>query len=142
MNALSRATITHLESLESLVVQWNPRGFERVKSNRPGLAGEPTGSSALGPTAPFCLERFHTRLFLDSTELEGAARDLRPSIERLEAWAELAPERGLPHHLLFQWGSFRFRGVLEELREEWVRFDADGTPVRAWVDLTLRRVVL
>jgi hypothetical protein len=84
-------------------------------------------------------ERFSARLFLDSTEAGGPERDLRSHVTRLERWAEPEPAAGLPPEVLFLWGSFRFRGVIEDLREEWVRFDPDGTPVRGWVDITLRR---
>lgn len=84
-------------------------------------------------------ERFETRLFFDATRSEGAARDLREPMARLELWAEAAAGSSLPDEVLFAWGSFRFRGVIEELEEECVRFDPDGTPVRAWVDITLRR---
>jgi hypothetical protein len=41
--------------------------------------------------------------------------------------------------VVFVWGPFRFAGAIEELEEEWLRFDPDGTPVRAWLRVTLRR---
>ena len=84
-------------------------------------------------------ERLSTQLLLDTTEAEGASRDARLEVERLERWSLPAAGRLLPPRLLFLWGSFRFRGVIESLAEEWVLFDPDGTPVRAWVDLVLRR---
>ncbi len=76
---------------------------------------------------------------LDATEEAGGDRDLRPAAERLERWAEPEPGTGLPPRLLFHWGSFRFRGILEELHQEWVRFDLDGAQVRGWVDIVLRK---
>jgi hypothetical protein len=40
--------------------------------------------------------------------------------------------------VLFAWGDFRFRGWVETVAAEWVLFDADGTAVRGWLDITLR----
>ena len=134
-----KATLTNLSTFEGLPVLWNPASYGVSRRNRfaaPALVGSglsPVQHSAGGSA------RFSTRLFLDSTEKTGAERDLRQLVERLESWSE--PEKGhhLPPLVVFGWGAFRFRGYIEELREEWIRFDADGTPVRAWLDLTLRR---
>lgn len=131
-----KATITHLTSLESLRVLWNPESYRVTRVNHfAAPAGLAQGRSPLQASAGG-VERFGTRLFLDSSEETGPRRDLRDAVERLERWSE--PEGPLPPRLLFAWGSFRFAGVIEELREEWIRFDADGTPTRGWVDLVLR----
>jgi hypothetical protein len=136
---LVKATLTHMTTLETFPVLWNPQGYTLHRVNRfadigaPGSSLRPLGASLGGS------ERLTTRLFLDSTELTGIERDLRALVERLERWAEPESGIGLPPRILFFWGSLRFQGVIEELREEWVRFDPDGTPTRAWLDLTLRR---
>jgi len=136
---LAKAELIHLRTLETLQVSWNPAEYTVEKQQRfaaPPVLGSgpvPVGLSTGGT------ERFRARLFLDSTDLPGPERDLRRIVDRLEGWAEPEAGPGLPPRLLFHWGTFRFRGVIESLREEWVHFDADGTPVRAWVDLTLRR---
>ena len=41
--------------------------------------------------------------------------------------------------IAFVWGPFRFLGVIETLDEDWIRFDADGTPVRGWLSLVMRK---
>lgn len=139
LSMLAKATLTHMGTLEKLCVLWNPRSYSLHSVHR--FAAPAAVGRALSPVQLSAggLERLSTRLFLDSTHERGPERDLRLFVERLERWS--APDEGspLPPRLLFAWGSFRFRGVIEELREEYVRFDADGTPVRAWVDLTLRR---
>jgi hypothetical protein len=139
LTMLAKATLTQLTSLESLPVLWNPETYSLSRAHRLA-APAPLGR---GPApAQFCAEsaeRFRTRLFLDSTEERGAQRDLRAYVERFERWAEPEPHSGLQPGVLFQWGPFRFRGVIEALCQEWVLFDPDGTPTRGWLDLTLRR---
>ena len=136
---LVKATLTHMATLESFPVLWNPVSYNVSRSHHfrapPALA---TGLSPLRLSVGG-MERFSTRLLFDSSEQSGPERDLRGLVERLERWSEVEAGADLPPRLLFSWGPFRFRGYLEELRQEWIRFDADGTPVRAWMDLTLRR---
>jgi hypothetical protein len=52
---------------------------------------------------------------------------------------EPAAASSLPERVLFSWGSFRFRGILVRLDQVWERFDPDGTPVRGWLRLVLRK---
>jgi hypothetical protein len=133
---LVKATITHLATLETFPVVWNPAAYRLSRSLL--FAAPPGGGPGSIQSAAGGEERFTTRLFLDATEAEGAARDLRAAVERLERWGEVDEASGLPPRLLFSWGPFRFRGMIEALAEEWVRFDPDGSPVRGWVDLTMR----
>ncbi|MCH2372799.1 MAG: hypothetical protein MK538_01340 [Planctomycetes bacterium] len=134
---LAKATLTHLESLETLTVQWNPQSYRIERHNR--FASSPVvGGAEVGPKFAGGAETFLTRLFFDSTEEEGEARDLRPQVLRLHDWSRLAEERWSPPTVLFNWGDFRFGGMIESLEEDWLRFDPDGTPTRAWVDLVLR----
>ena len=135
---LAKATLTHMRTLETLTALWNPESYTVHRVNRfaapPGL-GEGGGRVQLSTGSA---ERFTARLFLDSSEKQGGERDLRPWVERLECWARMEPDTQIQPAIIFLWGSFRFLGVIEELREEWLRFDPDGTPTRGWVDLRLR----
>jgi hypothetical protein len=136
---LVKATLTHLETLESFPVLWNPRSYRLTREHR--LVAQPVlgGGPAPVELAAGGAERLSTRLLIDTTEAAGADRDARLEAERLERWSVPVDGQLLPPRLLFLWGSFRFRGVIESLAEEWVLFDPDGTPVRAWIDLVLRR---
>jgi len=138
LTMLVKATITQLATLESLTVLWNPQGYAVRRVNRfaaPSILGAGPDRASMSAGG---VERFATRLLLDSTRERGPRRDLRLAVDALERWGEPA-EGGLPPELLFSWGSFRFRGRIEDLLEEWIRFDPDGVPVRGWVTLTLRR---
>jgi contractile injection system tube protein len=136
---LVKATITHLATLETFPVLWNPTSYRLSRSLQFAAPRVLGGGPGTIQAAAGGEERFATRLFLDATEAEGAGRDLRAAVERLERWGEVEEGSGLPPRLLFSWGPFRFRGVIEGLEEEWVRFDPDGNPVRGWVDLSMRK---
>lgn len=136
---LEKATITNLETLESLEVFWNPEAYRVRRTRRPAASPLASLGRPFGDLAGAARERFFTRLFVDTTELDGPERDSRRRVERLESWARPEPSSGAPPRVLFSWGPFRFRGAIEELSEEWVLFDPDGTPTRGWVAVTLRR---
>lgn len=134
-----RATLTHLGTLETITVLWNPEQY--FVSRRSRLAG--SGSAGASHLTVQSLyggrERFQTQLFLDSSRESKGRRDLRPLVEKFETWMD--PERPglLPPRLLFHWGSFRFRGMLVALDQSWVGFDPDGTPTRGWLHLEMVR---
>jgi len=134
---LVKASIVHLDTLEKLSVQWNPSSYS---VSRGAARGDPVPGGADPEARPGLRdERFETMLFLDATGEEGEARNARRDVDKLERWSEPSLETGLPQRLLFSWGPFSFRGSLEEISEEWIRFDPDGTPVRGRIAITLRR---
>ena len=136
---LVKASLTHLGNLESLTVLWNPERY--AISRRSRVAAPDVLGRSLSPVQVICggVEEFTTDLLLDSTRNVSGERDLRPLVEKLESWMEPSQPESLPGRLLFSWGSFRFRGVLVMLDQVWVRFDPDGTPVRGWLRLQLRK---
>ena len=136
---LVKASLTHLDSLESVTVLWNPSSYRLEKKNCFAAPGSVGGAGGSLQYVAGGAERFMTRLFLDSTRESGTERDLRIWVESLQRWSHPAGDDWLPPRLLFAWGSFRFRGYIESMAEDWQRFDADGTPVRGWLDLVLRR---
>ena len=69
----------------------------------------------------------------------GASPDPLAIAAQLTEWSLAQSGDGLPPRILFAWGGARFRGRIEELHEEWILFEADGTPRRGWLDLVLRR---
>ena len=138
-----KATLTHLGSLESMTVLWNPESYRVERLQR---FAAPAALGAERSALQFAAggsERFLTRILFDTSDGDGTGardgRDVRSYLERLERWCDADPETALPPRLLFTWAAFRFRGSIEELREEVTLFDRDGTPLRAWVDLVLRR---
>ncbi|MEE3198481.1 MAG: hypothetical protein VX254_00510 [Planctomycetota bacterium] len=132
MNGLVKAELTDLGSMETVTVDWNPRKYSLAKKNQ--LA--PAGMQAATPGG--CEERFSTELFLDSTRRPLDERNLREVAEKLEGWMDPQSPGGPPAKVVFLWGPFRFTGYIDQIEEEWVRFDPDGTPVRGLVRLEMR----
>ncbi len=136
---LVKASLTHLGSLEKLEVMWNPERYAVSRRSHVVHVGG-WGTEHSPPQAVVGgAEKFTADLLLDSTRLPANERDLRPVVEKLERWMQPAWPEPLPEALLFSWGSFRFRGILVALDQIWVRFDPDGTPVRGWIRMALRK---
>lgn len=82
------------------------------------------------------------KLFFDTYEKRSDVRDAGikkiielgvPSVEGIE--------RKRPPVCLFQWGSFKFKGVIEKIDQNFTMFLPDGIPVRANVGITMKPVV-
>jgi hypothetical protein len=139
MATLVKATLTELNSLESVSFLFNPSSYQ-VETRREFVA-PPTAGGGLSALQSVRggAQRFRARAFLDSGDTTaGAGADLRSWVARVERWSVPNAETGLPPQVLFSWGTFRFRGVLEDMVQEWVRFAPDGTPLRGWLDVVLR----
>jgi hypothetical protein len=140
---LVKAILVQPDRLETVTVLWNPSSYRihrRQRLRAPALAPPAAAAPGARPLAGGGREEwFETELFVDTTERQGAERDARAIVERLAGWMSCAAPAGRPLEVVFNWGPFRFAGAVESIEEEWVRFDADGTPVRAWVTLVLRR---
>ena len=69
----------------------------------------------------------------------NSAEDVRPMIDKLHKLIELQNnEETTPPVVEFQWGSFRFRGVITSMKEKYDMFLPDGRPVKATVSVTMR----
>ncbi len=143
---LVKASLAQLETLESVDVLWNPAQYRLSRQNR-FLAGSaplrPRGAGAAsddGPRVAASEEWFETRLFIDTTDAPpGPERNARAFVEKIARWMAPLPGSAHPPKVAFIWGPMRFAGAIESIDEEWLRFDPDGTPVRAWVALRLRK---
>lgn len=136
---LVKATLTRMDTLDTMAVLWNPAGYRierRSELGAPSVLGRRTAGDYLVAGGE---ERFRTRLFLDTTESpSGKERDARYQAQTLASWMEPPSGEIRAPRVAFVWGPFRFQGAIESLDEDWIRFDPDGTPVRAWLDLVLR----
>ena len=116
--------------LRSIEAAWNPSSY-RIRK-----ASARSAPAAFGPLRSS--EEFSTELFVDTSGETGAKRDARRILEELRGWMDPVTGGLLPSKVLFVWGTFRFTGRIEEILEEWIRFDPDGTPIRGRIRLLLR----
>lgn len=84
---------------------------------------------------------FTVSLFFDAYEAEGAGRDVRNYTKRLADLLKpsvAVKDTKKPPECIFSWGSFTLAGVIQTVEQKFTMFLADGTPVRATVNLTLQ----
>src|SRR5262249_13768217 len=80
--------------------------------------------------------RLQLGLFLD-TEESKTSQDVLSQSVRITAFLDKDPATRAPPVLLFLWGSFRFRGVIERVGQPFTRFLPSGLPVRATLNVTM-----
>jgi hypothetical protein len=120
---------------------FNPTEYSQEKSNTfaetaiPGLEA-PIIQFGHGGSQTLTLE-----LLIDTYTYDKGA-DIRPIyIRRLENLMEIDGAFHAPPPCKIVWGSLEFVGVLEQMRKNFLLFKADGTPVRARVNLTFKEFV-
>ena len=73
-------------------------------------------------------------LVFDTTD---SGKDVRVATGRVAALMKPDEEKRTPPQVEFQWGAFRFTGMVESFKETLEFFSADGVPLRASVSLSL-----
>jgi hypothetical protein len=134
---IEKASLTRLDTLESLHVLWNPERYTIARRSRIAVP-ETFGSRSAGVSA-VCggSTEFCTDLLLDRTRTPYLDQDLGAWSATLARWMDPEPGRFDPSAVLFQWGRFRFRGVISAIDELWILFAADGSPRRGWLRLSI-----
>src|SRR5919199_2114671 len=75
-------------------------------------------------------------LVFDTTD---KGEDVRKTTKKIEKLMEPKEQKGkkVPPVVLFEWGVFKFQGLVESYRETIDFFSGDGVPLRASVNLSL-----
>jgi len=120
---------------------FNPTEYVQEKSNSfaeatiPGLEA-PIIQFGHGSTQTLTME-----LLIDTYTYDQGV-DIRPVyISRLENLMEIDGAFHAPPPCKIVWGSLEFVGLLEQMSKRYLLFKADGTPVRARVNLTFKEFV-
>ena len=136
--AITKATITNLETNEELEVMFNPTEYSLSKTNNwtkvPIRESDVPRSDFSGgdPT------QLKLKLFVDTYE-RGA--DARTYVNQIVKLTEIAQQSDgfRPPRVMFSWGPvFSFASVIISLSYQYTMFRDDGTPVRATMDITFR----
>jgi hypothetical protein len=123
---------------EPVKVLFNPTQYSLNKANQFAEVGIPGLDS---PPLQFVRGNVRTlsmQLFFDSYEL---GEDVRDYTQEITSLTEIDPELHAPPVCMFSWGDFVFVGVLQSANQSFLLFTADGTPVRATVDVTFKEYV-
>lgn len=136
----TRATLTAKDTNQSFPVHFNPGSLDYTITNT--LQGGSRNRSAqyvAQSTGKLSME-----LVFDTT---GSGEDVRIHTEKVAKLMEPGGGRPRPSGqgrppppvAIFQWGTYRFEGVIETYREKIDFFSSDGVPLRATVSLTMSR---
>lgn len=142
--ALEKAIILNTVTGERTPVLFNPeeytvdRDVNYAQINVPGLSS-PIVQFVSGGARTLQME-----LLVDTYEahveggraLNRAGEDVRNLTRRITGLMEIDPTTHTPPVLLFQWASLAFTCVLSRVSQRFVLFRPDGTPVRAYVNVT------
>ncbi len=133
--SLEKASITKLSTGEQMSVMFNPAEYSFDLGNTfaeidiPGLRTPPI-QYVRGNASSLRME-----LFFDSYESQS---DVRASTTQLTALLDADPITSAPPILLFNWGGFALKCVLESVAQRFTMFLEDGTPVRATLTATFK----
>jgi Contractile injection system tube protein/LysM domain len=132
---LEKATITNVDNSESFQVLFNPSEYV-LKKETPWAEQRVLGLDA--PAASFTTGNrmeLSMELFFDTFEEKS---DVRVHTEKVETLLMVNADTHRPPLILFNWGNFQFKGVMEKLKQRYVMFLEDGTPVRAVLNVTIK----
>lgn len=124
----------------SFDVQFNPTTLKLTRSNNIDKGGATTNTqkrqmpSVQPATLSFDLE-------FDTAEGDGQGRpkDVRDLTRIVRQFAEPTREKPTepPPAVRFEWGTFRFQGIVTQLTEDLDYFSPEGRPLRAKVSVTI-----
>jgi len=158
MSGLARASLYEVESNlkdkkaggRSAVVQFNPETLKVSYANQ--LAGKDekkSGSQADGTSGAQYVGAGSTKLSLqlwfDITapmpEKENPVDDVRKLTKQVTELMNPSPaaekDKFIPPAVCFEWGSFRFSGIIDSLEESIEFFSDTGVPLRASMSLSM-----
>jgi nucleoid-associated protein YgaU len=124
-----------------VVCQFNPEDFSITKSVK-WISQTANGKNVGDPEfAGGEAQDLKVKLLFDSTD---TGQDVRKKFSELLKMAEIdvskaniKTRKSEPPECKFQWGSYlSFTGVIKSVEQNFVLFKSDGTPLRAWVNVT------
>jgi hypothetical protein len=136
--ALEKATIINLDTRESLPVMFNPEEYTLDMGNSIAEIGIPGLEKSPIQYVRGNLRTLQMELFFDTYEKPQDEKDVRAETQRITALLEKSATTQAPPVLLVTWGSLQFKCVLETVGQRFIMFLADGTPVRARLNVTFK----
>lgn len=122
---------------QTFSVQFNPSSLDYTITNTlEGAGGKRTAQYVSQSSGKLSME-----LLFDTTH---SGEDVRAQTEKVAKLMEPGAavgsrQRRPPARALFEWGEYKFEGIVESYREKIDFFSAEGVPLRATVTLTMSR---
>lgn len=114
-------------------VQFNPASLEYTLANEFDTSA---GNNAARQFVKKTSGKLTMTLIFDTTDTGGDVRAVTANIAALLQPAKSGAKKFAPK-VEFAWGSYRFKGVVEQYKETIDFFAASGVPLRASINLTL-----
>ena len=142
--ALEKAIIRNTVTNEDIAVMFNPEDYTVSRDINYAQAAVPGLSAPITQFVNGNVSTLEMELFLDTYEqhkangrtLNQAGEDVRRITRRVTDLMEIDSETHAPPILIFAWGSLTFQCVLARATQRFVMFLADGTPIRARLQVT------
>lgn len=141
MTNLQKAKIINLNTGETIPCQFNPEEYTHSKQNswqESGGKGNPVPELEFKGGAP---DTLRMKLFFDTTELGQDVRLLTNRLINLMHIVDLdsTTKTGTAPRCRFIWGKIpSFTAVITRITQKFTMFLADGTPVRANLDVSFK----
>ena len=117
----------------SFTVQFNPASLEYSITSQ---LDERNGANAARQSVKKTSGKLTLALVFDTTDTGCDVREVTANVSGLLEPDKRGTKKYAPK-VQFEWGTYSFKGVLEQYKETLDFFSADGVPLRATVNLTL-----
>ncbi len=144
--ALTRATITNLDTNSSIKCMFNPKEYSFSKTNNWKEGDVPAQNISSMTFTGGKGASLQMQLFFDTVD-EGTdvRKDYTDPLWELMVIDSTKKDKknkyGRPPCVRFQWGkSWSFEAVITSMKQQFTLFDTDGKPLRATVDVTFQQI--
>jgi hypothetical protein len=137
--ALSKVTITNVDTKEKIVALFNPKEYSISKSTS-WVSNDQHGRDM--PEVHFTIgqrRELSMELFFDTY---ATKKNVKEHVKKIEELMLINVEKHRPPIVLVSWGenALNFQCVLEQMEQRYTMFTNEGTPVRAIVNVTFREI--
>lgn len=143
--ALEKAILTNTVSNDQIPVLFNPEEYTINRENNFAQMAIPGLRAPLLQFVAGNMQTLEMELLVDSHEAHRnyneAGQDVRTLTHKITDLMNIDPTTHAPPVLLFSWGSLTFKCVLARASQRFIMFLADGTPVRARLQVTFNEFV-
>lgn len=122
----------------AIPVLFNPGRYALDASNQIAEIGVPGLPAPLLQFVRGGSRSLTMQLFFDSYE---SGSDVRTHTDAVYGLLDIEPTTHAPPIVEFRWGRLQFRSIVERVNGQFTLFLADGTPVRATLDVTFKQYV-
>ncbi|MCT4604686.1 MAG: LysM peptidoglycan-binding domain-containing protein [Marinisporobacter sp.] len=132
------------KEIKTISVLFNPSEYSISSSNNitgqeiKGLDGQ--NEQFIGGGS----ESLQMQLFFDTYTMRKDSKsnykDVRDYTKEIKSLMQIYSDDHTPPKCIVTWGSLYFKGYLENLNERFTMFSNEGVPVRAYLDVTFKRI--